>query len=99
MYSHPYHTVTFFKNSTLLRPVDVTVNCFTFHHFLQLPSADADLYWALGRCFVCGLHGHRSEVCPSAQGELRLICDLLEDPFGELLYSFGNVFMANVPFL
>jgi len=83
MYSHPYHAMTFFKNSTLLCLVDVTVNCFTFHHVLQLPLANADLYWALGCCFVCGLHGHCSEACPSAQGELWLICDLLEDPFGE----------------
>ena len=44
--------VTFFKNSTLLHPVDMTINCVTFHHVLQLPSADANLYWALGHCFV-----------------------------------------------
>src|ERR1700722_13023812 len=83
MYSHLYHTIRFFKNSTLLHPVDVTINCFTFHYVLQLPSADADLYWALGCCFVCGLHGHHSEACPSAKGELQLICDLLEGPFGK----------------
>jgi hypothetical protein len=83
MYSHPYHTVMFFKNSTLLCPVDMTVNCFTFHHILQLPLANANLYWALGQCFVCGFHSHRSEACPLAQGELWLICDLLEDHFSE----------------
>src|SRR3984957_14779964 len=76
MYSHPYHTVMFFKNSTLLHPVDVTVNCFTFHHVLQLPSADANLYWALGCCFVCGLHSHRSEACsqPKVSFSSSVIC-------------------------
>jgi len=69
--------------TTTTTVVTVTINCFTFYHVPQLPLADADLYWALGHCFVCGLHGHHSEACPSAQGELRLICDLLEDPFSE----------------
>jgi hypothetical protein len=46
-------------------------------------DADIDLYWATGRCFACGRHGHRSEACKFTRGEVRYLCTLLKDPFGE----------------
>jgi hypothetical protein len=89
MYPHSYHCVTFFKESSLFRPHrHVKLNCFTFHHYLRLTLADADLFWATGRCFVCGRHGHRSDNCKASFGPIRYACSFLENPYGEFVDWF-----------
>jgi|ERR1700722_1180365 len=87
MYPHSYHTCTFFHNSTLFTPVDVIINCFVFHYILQLTTADADLYWSAGCCFICSSYRHHSEVCPHHIEELTLMCTLLLDPHCEYCFS------------
>ena len=95
MYPHSYHCVTFFKDSALFCPQrHVKLNCFTFHYYLCLTPADADLFWAMGRCFVCAEHGHRSDVCPNTFGSVRYACSFLGDPYCELLVVLACVWFC-----
>ena len=90
MYPHTSHCISFFESSSLFRPVrHVKVNCLTFHLYLHLSASDADLYWALGRCFACEDTGHRSESCQTMFGRVRYTCTLLDDPHSTLFVILG----------
>src|ERR1700726_4204172 len=78
------HYVKFFSSSSLFAPRSgVKLSCNTFHWWVQLVPADADLYWVLERCFACGGTGHLVKDCSLTQGPYRRICNLLDDPHGE----------------
>ena len=99
-FPHSYHCVTFFNDSALFRPLrHVKLNCLTFHYYLRLTPSDADLFWATGRCFVCGGFGHRSENCRSAFGSVRYVCNLLGDPHGEYSSLISPLILSDVRIL
>ena len=78
------HYVEFFSSSSLLSPLSgVKLSCDTFHWWVQLVPADADLYWVLEQCFACGGTGHLVKDCSLTQGPYHRICNLLDDPHGE----------------
>jgi len=81
---HPYHTV---KQSSLFpRSHPIKVNCITFDAISCLSDRDQDLYWALGRCFLCKKASHRSETCHHLGKHAIPICSLLgDDPHCELV--------------
>src|SRR3984893_17055066 len=78
------HYVEFFSSSSLFSPCSgVKLSCDTFHWWVQLVPANADLYWVLEQCFACGGTGHLVKDCSLTQGPYQHICNLLDDPHGE----------------
>ena len=68
------HQVIFFKKSRFHRPQSVLVNCWTFHYIMQMSEGDADLFWALGKCFCCGSLEHRTTRCEWVPEHMSLGC-------------------------
>src|SRR5580704_4221556 len=88
MVFHQYHTVSFFRESSLFAPVcRVAVSCETFDCFLRLSPSDADLHFAQGRCFSCGGFVHCAEKCSVRRRCAHLVCNLLPDPYCKSLSS------------
>ena len=89
---HPYHTVVFFKQSSLFPCTHpIQVNCITFDAISRLSDHDWDLYWALGRCFLCKKTGHRSETCRHLGRNAMPLCSLLvDDPHREFVCLVSN---------
>src|SRR6202043_805948 len=81
---HGCHYIKFFSSSSLFAPhSDIKLSCNTFHWWIQLVPANADLYWVLKCCFACGKVGHLVKDCSLTQGPYHCICNLLDDPHGE----------------
>jgi hypothetical protein len=81
---HNVHWVRFYERLLFSAPVYVPVNCFTFDALSRLSDHNADLFFCLGRCFICHFAMHCIEVCPK-RGFGMLFCKRLDNPHREWL--------------
>jgi hypothetical protein len=49
----------FFKDSSFSAHIPLAINCYTFDTLSGLSDADVDLFFCMGRCFVCQMATHR----------------------------------------
>jgi hypothetical protein len=80
---HNTHWVEFYHRSCFSAPVFVAVNCITFDTVSQLSEYDADLFFVMGRCFICHHALHRSKACPQRGYGIWFCKCLLDDPHCE----------------
>jgi hypothetical protein len=81
---HHTHWHVFYKDSSFSPRVPVAVNCYTFDALCCLLDGDADLFFCMGRCFMCRTAVHRTEKC-SLRGPPVLLCKRLEDVHSTLV--------------
>jgi hypothetical protein len=81
---HNTHFIEFFPKSHFSKPVFIAVNCVTFNAISRLSDSDADLLFAMNRCFVCCHAVHHTEACPQRTHGM-LFCKCLNDPHSELV--------------
>jgi hypothetical protein len=75
---HHTHWHVLYKDSSFSPGVPVAVNCYTFDALRCLSDSDADLFFCMGRCFMCRTAVHCTEKC-SLRGLPVLLCKCLED--------------------
>jgi hypothetical protein len=86
--SHSSHSYEFFAKSLFSPPVVVAISCMTFDVLSRLTPADADLCFAMNRCFVCRIANHHANICPQCCLGM-LLCKQLDNAHRKLVSLFN----------
>jgi hypothetical protein len=84
--SHSSHSYEFFSKSLFSPPVVVAISCVKFDALSCLTPADADLCFAMDRCFVCRIAKHHVDICPQCCLGM-LLCQQLDDVHHESMFA------------